>query len=829
MALSAQELFNVHKLVVAMFNAAPGAIYLPNISTFFEANGRSLDSLTDMLGQTDFFTKLYPSSQTNAQFASQLLTTYSLQSNPEALAFVASLQASGLNKGQIALRVGITINSTTSTDPALLAAKAILENKAILSSIYSGIPGGIGGGSATDLPTLQSVLRDVTADPSSIYPPVVTPPPVVIIAPPVVVAPITTFTLAAGTDTLVGTGLNETYNATSTTLTAVDNINGAGGIDTLNYTHTPNAAFPAVAITNVEIFNLQTNNTLQSSDLSGFTGLTNFNADRVVNGAITTTNAAAGVQYGLIGDGSSRVITGLNFGYAPAATTATLNLTGGVKSAIANNVVITGTGVTATVINSSGAANSLSTASVSGSITTPATSLATTINATSNLTTALSTTADTQLTITGNSTVDLRGINYGSALNNTLATIDASAQTAGGTLIRAGNSTTLKFTGGAGNDTVSLGSVLTAGASVDGGGGVDTLRTTDATYVSAVTGAFIKNFEILDVSGGITVDLANLAANNTLTGLRLGAGTNVLNNVSAALANNVTVYASGSPTLNLAGGATTVTLEFNDPAHPNLTDLSLPGVTSLNIKATSGLTITNFTNLATLTTVTVTGAGQAVFNPNAAPLNAGFVLDASAATGTVQFSAGITNTNGFTYKGSSGFNSVVIGAAPATIDLARSVAKADSVTPNSATGTSDTVFHVVSGFTNAATTGDRLQFATLITITPDAAAGTATGVANLTAQVSTGIITFGGPAAPGATLQTKIAAAAFLAGVNANPNANGKNEIAFEDGGNTYVFYQADNVATFTAGTDFIIQLTGLTGVTALSKTGSAANTIYAG
>ena len=175
--------------------------------------------------------------------------------------------------------------------------------------------------------------------------------------------------------------------------------------------------------------------------------------------------------------------------------------------------------------------------------------------------------------VTGANKTDyhLRGVNYGFSLNKNIITIDASAQTTGGTLVQAGNpsnASTLKFIGGGGNDAVGLGTVLATGASLDGGGGTDTIRTNNATFITGVTGAFIKNFEVVDIAANITVDLDHLSANNTLTGLRLGGASNVVNNVSATVGANVTVYASGSPNLNLKGATTggqidTVTIEAN--------------------------------------------------------------------------------------------------------------------------------------------------------------------------------------------------------------------------------------------------------------------------
>lgn len=640
----------------------------------------------------------------------------------------------------------------------------------------------------------------------------------------------TTYTLAIAAETLVGTGANDTFNSADTTLTAADSIDGAVGSDTLNFTNaTAAAAFPSASIKNVEIVNVRATANLNSSDLSTLLGLTNFNSDRSTAAAVTTTNAGSGVQYGLIGDGATLFGAAAAFGYAAGATVATVNLAGGVRSAAATTVTVTGAGVASTVINSTGAANSLSVAATAGAIVNAASSKSTTINASSNLTTALTTTADTALTVTGTGTVDLSGVNYGSALNNALVTISAAAMTAGGLKVQAGNSTTLKFTGGAGNDTLGLGAVLATGAVADAGAGTDTLYVAGNTaYITAATGAIIKNFEVVDVTTA-TVDLDNLATNNTLTGLRVG-GSATVSNINAATAGNVTVYANATPVLNVKGATTpgqldTVKIDVNDGAAAvntiTLTAPTLTAVETLQVTATDNVTITSLANALALTGITFTGAGNVALTTTAIALNPNVVVDASAATGNFTLDATGATANGYTIKGSAGTNILTGGSAPIAVDISKSVAKADQVIITSATGSTASVLQSITGFTNATTTGDKLDVINTGTITANAAAGTATGVTNLTAQITTGVITFGGTAAATATLQNKIDAAATLAGTTQY------NMVAFEHSGNTYVYEQGDTTATYAAGVDLIVQLTGVTGVTALSTTASGATTVF--
>ena len=543
MALSTQERTSIIKLTVTMFNGALGAAFLTELTNSFESNGRDLAKLARDMAATNLFRSINPPSQSPENFAATLLIPLGLQGDSVAFEFVLAKFRAGVDKGQIVYDAMVALNNTTA--PQYASAKALLDNKTAVSDYYTVTK----PTTSIDLPTLKQLLTGVTPDPASI-PPATTGPVSSSSAP--APAPLT-LVLTACTDTMAGADANDTFTATTATLQPADSLDGAGGTDTLNYTNTSAAALPAATIKNIEIVNVNATSNLNSTDLSGLTGLTKFNGDRAT-ATITATNAAAGVQYGLIGDNTTLSPGSFNFGYGAGATVETLNLQNGVKSNAGTNVFLTGASVTSTVINSTGAANSLSTAGTAGVIVTAASSTSITINASTDLTGALSSTNDTKLTVTGSGVVDLRGVNYGFSLNKNIITIDASAQTTGGTLVQAGNpanASTLKFIGGGGNDAVGLGTALTAGASLDGGGGTDTIRTNNATFITGVTGAFIKNFEVVDIAANITVDLDHLSANNTLTGQRLGGASNVVNNVSATVGANVTVYASGSPNLNL--------------------------------------------------------------------------------------------------------------------------------------------------------------------------------------------------------------------------------------------------------------------------------------
>ncbi len=807
MALTTAERSNIIKLVVAMFNAAPGATYLADLTVAYEANGRSLTNLANDLSNTGAFKALNPVFQTAAEYAAALLTPLGLQANTTAVDYVTSQFNAGVSKGLIAYNVAAALTATTDTQFA--DAKAILNNKTTVAEYYS-VTKAV---AQTNVGSLQQVISTVTKDAASVT---------------AATGTIdsgsgsgTVFTLATAAETVTGTSGNDTFNSADTTLTAADSVDGAAGTDTLNFTNaTAAAAFPGANIKNIEVINVRAIKEITGGDLSTTTGVTAFNSDRSTD-KITVTNLAKGGTFGMLGDGAVTTAAAYAFGYAAAADAATLNFANGTVGTAA--VTLTGTGVLSTTINSTGAANA------AASVTNAATSKATTINATTNLTLTggLTVGADTSLTLKGAGLINI----VGGALGNAVTTIDASGST-GGVRVAAGNSTTIKFTGGTGADQYKTGADLATGAAVDGGAGTDTLILNSATVIdSAAKAAFYSNFEAVSIGGGWTADLDLLAAKNTLAGLTL-TGSATVNNINAATAAAVTVTANTTAVLSVKGATNpgqldVLNITVNDSAAAvntiTLNNLSALGVEAVNFTATDNITINAFTNLGALTTVSGTGAGAYSLTTGAVALNPNLALDFSTATGAVTFDATNSTTNGFSIKGGAGVNTITGGKQVFTADLSKSVAKADVVTITNATGGTTALANAaITGFTNATTTGDKIDVIGAAAIQANVAAGTATGIAGLTGAVTSGIMTFAGTAAATATLADKINAAA-----SANFAGAANEIIAFEHAGNTYIVSQQATADAFDAGTDLVVQLTGLTGVTALSTAASGATTIF--
>ena len=135
MALTTQERTNIIKLVVAMFNAAPGANYLADLTVAYEANGRSLAQLARTLTGTDAYKALNPVNQTATDFYLSVLSPLGLQNNQTAVDFVTAKFNAGVPKGQIAYDVAVALDATTDTNFA--DAKLILKNKTDVAEYFS--------------------------------------------------------------------------------------------------------------------------------------------------------------------------------------------------------------------------------------------------------------------------------------------------------------------------------------------------------------------------------------------------------------------------------------------------------------------------------------------------------------------------------------------------------------------------------------------------------------------------------------------------------------------------------------------------------------------
>ncbi len=624
-----------------------------------------------------------------------------------------------------------------------------------------------------------------------------------------------TFTLTASPDTLVGSAANDTFNAlvdsdaaSGQTLTSADNVDGSGGagdIFNILFDTAAATAFPNATISNIEIFNLRnvSGNTL-AFDSSLIVGDTAVNADRSTN-QIDITKLATGASVGVIGNGS--VANGaVNIGYNTATDAGILNISGGTTG----GAIAYTTTPTSVTINSTLAANTI------GALDVGAAAAALTINATTNLTTgALTGAAVKTITVNGAAT----SVTIGGTLPVGVTSVNGSGLTAGGVTATLGAVTTA-FTGGAGNDTLSIGAlVFNASTKLDAGAGTgDVLNMTDQASLTAATVPNFIGFDILRFSDDDdgALDTFNVALLAGVTGVQLNADSAAdgysVQGLSAAQAGNITIRGTQAvaPVFGVTGATTvgqidTLALAINDgsPVTNTLTvaNITAAGVEIVNFATTDHLTLSSATGLTALTNSTITGSGNVSITTGALALNVNTTINAAASTGTFTFDAGLSTANGISITGSSTKANTITGNLKADTLVGGAV---NDTIANQASGNNASAADVI-------TTGTGPD--TVILRGDSASAATYGGSSNVTDFAITTVATTTDILQLSATAGNYSNVSAFFAGV------------AAAAAGATGVQSVAQNAATvaITAGTDLIKLTTGVAAGASLQATFNSA------
>jgi S-layer protein len=341
--------------------------------------------------------------------------------------------------------------------------------------------------------------------------------------------------LTTGTDTFVGTSLNDVITANFENglneFSAADTVDGGAGTDTLNITTIANYTDPAGAtVTGVENASITANGTI-IADTTAWTGLTSLTSTAVgasvLNAAITTNvvsnTSAVGNAAVVVAGGDDVTVnaTGVNAGL----------ITVGAVTAAAGDVVVNATGTTG--------------ASTIGAITVTAAGNVTVNQTASNA-------ANTTLTL-GSVTVN------GGAATTAVAVNNAAIATASATVVGVGvgGAVTILDSVAAGADTIATVTLSNFGTTAITSSALSTLNvTSDATTPS---GAITLNAQsttapattlTINSAGGIMGTVTNANANYTTINVNSSAGT-----VMGSL-----VAGAGATTLNFTGaGATSLT------------------------------------------------------------------------------------------------------------------------------------------------------------------------------------------------------------------------------------------------------------------------------
>lgn len=299
MAITNEQQQNIIALTVGLFNAAPGAQYLTELSEVFEANGNSYAALTDFIVSTPAF---------NAQYAgrvtveNQVATALNLLGVPaegeareEATAYFLERAEAGASEAEILLEAVQFLQGDVA--PKYADIKAAFANKIEVATYFSVEK----QQSNTDIATLKQVVSSVTADEATVE-----------AAKTAIdsgaISPDQdgqTFTLTTGADDLMGTSGNDTFRAfegttsagTAPTLTSADIIDGGAGFDTLairDIAALANNAAPVIR--NVERIDNSSTNVLNLTDVTGLQQLWSLDEGSYTNANLDLIFGAQGVD-----------------------------------------------------------------------------------------------------------------------------------------------------------------------------------------------------------------------------------------------------------------------------------------------------------------------------------------------------------------------------------------------------------------------------------------------------------------------------------------------------------------------------------------------------
>jgi hypothetical protein len=399
---------------------------------------------------------------------------------------------------------------------------------------------------------------------------------------------------------------------------------------------------------------------------------------------------------------------------------------------------------------------------------------------------------------------------------------------------------------GAGNDIYKFTTAAAAGAIVTGGDGSDTLAVTNGTLLDSNAAKVYSGFEVLEIAGGTgTYDMSILSLNAvTLTGTALAGATTISN---ATAATTLAVVANASTDFTAAGAVTYVLKDATGKADAvsvaltavdgdnngvaagkvGLTSLTAAGIETVNIASTatadvadaaagtSAVAASKYVN--SIGTVTADALTKLVFTGAASTTIDTVVaatltkIDASAATGNVTITNAITTSGAVTYLGGSGVDTykatangdvisggagadvITLGAGKDTVVLAKAsdsiLTLKDTSTPADAIADTATGFDSITGFS---TGNDKIDISTL----------------NIATGGARGSITLHSASADtAAALQTAIGTGTGFF----NDGIANRALSLVSAGANSYLFVDANNDGNYTAGTDAVIKLVGIT------------------
>ena len=592
-----------------------------------------------------------------------------------------------------------------------------------------------------------------------------------------------TFTLTVGIDNFVGGAGNDMFiggNGAADTTGPADQLDGGAGVDTFKfYGGTVTGQMPTLK--NIEkLFLSASDGTVNAAGIAGVESV--------------EVNNAAAAHTVTLGAAQKFVLSDINA--AGVATTVTGSAAGGITL---NNVV--DKSVTPNV------AQTLNVNTRDTALNLKATGAASNINL--NNTVAANQGALNTIVVDGDAALRINA----NATYTNLTKVDASANTGGVNFVQ-GVDTNLTFTGGTGNDRVQVAAAaIVAQDKLDGGEGKDTLAISNG-GLTANAVANVKNFEVLEVRGGITQDASVFAAQNTLTGLTVtntgAAQTFSVTNLAATAKDGIIV------TTGIAVDTTALTTTVKGFVSGGTSDSA---TVTVNANAASTAAAESVLNLTfdNVDVLNLVSSGRVATNANDITVTA-TDLEKLVVTGNIdtEVFAGV-GTNGITEVDASGL--VVANGTAAGLTFAQLGASTQSILLTGSNGLDNLTVVAAKGtvvsnggndniiFTGtAAAVGDQA----VVLSAKDFVAGGALNVTFAALSANNAIINFSSDIESklivgGANLGSTVANQAIGGAIN------GQNNVALVAG---VLQFDVNGDGAFNAADDFSITLTGLTTVT---------------
>ena len=541
-------------LFVAMFQAAPGAANLTDMVEAVEG-GATLAEVAATLAAKADFQSVYPGFLTAQEFTDRVVGNLLTTDTPAgARAFATSWILGQLNAGTSRSEVlSLAVQALRATaNTNYTEAKAQLTNKVAIANYYSITQ----EQSSTSLAALQAVVSSVTFDSDTVTAATAA------VDNSVLAALGRTYNLSASIDTVTGGAGNDVINSGTgaALLTALDNIDGGDGTDTLVVSEIAAMTVPTTAtVKNVESATLISGASI-TANTAKWTGLT----------SLTTTTA---------GGGTLTAATTTDVTATDVANTSTLAISGG----NAVTATVTGTAGAITVDGSAGAVTvSQATA---GAITIGGTTKvagAVTVTDTAQTNAAIAIDGGTDVTVTntttGTGTVTIGNTAKPSGVITVNETLLGTGALAGGNIVVKGGtsgSVSIAASQVTNNSTTTLGAVaVTGGTTTTDVTVAGTAVATAAPTVAAVTESNAATFIALGKGASLTV--------GGLTFLAGSAGTTAAE-TAAAFANLANGATSGASTKGTYSGAlsgwstgdrSTAAVTFTSATAGNVTDLA---------------------------------------------------------------------------------------------------------------------------------------------------------------------------------------------------------------------------------------------------------------